>query len=212
MKTTFRSFRIEKGLKYLFWALTFIAVALAVLNLSVYLGIGQETALLRGWVNYGHRAVQPELLPAADAQIKVFNLQQIRLAMVQFEQWSALFSGLPLAILLSHLCTDLAVVVVFFQLARIFGNLDRGEIFRTNNLPRMRKIAWAVVGYSVFSFLQSLLLARYIQGSGESFRSAYPAYGFEHICLGILVALIILALTKAFQLGAQLQQEQDLTI
>lgn len=212
METSSRLFRIEKVLKYLFWSLTFIAFIMTLLNLSAFLGIGHETALLRGWVNYGHRAVQPELLPATDAQIKVFNLQQNRLAMVQFEEWSALFSGLPLAILLSHLCIDLAVLVVFFQLARIFGSLDRGEIFRNDNMPRMRNIAWAVIGYSVFSFLQSFFLAKYIQGSGESFRSAYPAYGFEQISLGILVALIILALTKAFQLGAHLQQEQDLTI
>jgi len=97
-------------------------------------------------------------------------------------------------------------------LMHIFRTLNLGEVFRSNTMGRIRMIVYAVPTFSVLTFLNSKLLAVYINDSSAEFSNAYPAVHYERIILGVLAALIITTLLKAFQLGTQLQQEQDLTI
>lgn len=203
---------VEKGLRYLFLLLTIAGGLVILLNLGAYLGIGTEGAMIRGWVNYGYRSPQPELLPMENGQIKIFNLQQIRFAFIQFNSVSDLLQGIPLVYLILKVLSELAVVLILLLLMQIFRSLDKGEVFQTQTLFRIRLMAYAVLTYTILTFLNTHLLAAYIQGSGETFRSAYPALTNEYFWSGILVTLIILALLKAFKLGTQLQQEQDLTI
>jgi hypothetical protein len=139
-------------------------------------------------------------------------MKQHRLAMVEFDHFSNLFQGLPWLYLLIDTTSNFLIAWVLYQMMLIFRSLDRGEVFRENNLPRLRNIAYSVLVYSVLTFINGGLFAHYIQHSGEQFLPAYSTVYIERILMGGLLALIIFALLKAFKLGIELQQEQDLTI
>jgi hypothetical protein len=205
-------FTVEKTLRYLFLVLTFGAGLLTLLNVCAYLGISDHEPMIRGWVNYGHAPVQPEQLPMESGKISIYNMSQIQFAVIRFDSIFSMLKGIPLVFFFFQVLLESAVVLVLYELMQIFKSLDKGEVFRLNNLGRMRRIAYAVLAYSVLTFLNTNLLATFIQRSGENFRSAYPALTYERVLLGTLVSLIIFALLKAFKLGTQLQQEQDLTI
>jgi hypothetical protein len=207
-----RKITLEKILRYVFFGLSISGGILVLLNLVACLGTGGEGPIIRGWVHYGHRPVQPELLAMASGQIKIYNMSQIQFAVVHFESLGAMLRGIPLVYLLFQVLLELSVVMVLYQLMQIFRSLDEGDVFRSNNLTRMRHIAYAILTYSLLTLLNAHLLAVYIQGSGDTLRSAYSYLTIERLLGGILVALIVFALQKAFSLGTQLQQEQDLTI
>lgn len=207
---------IEKILRYLFFLLSIGAAAMLLLNLSTYLGIGGDEAMIRGWVNYGRYPPQPAEFPIENGEIKIHNIGHIQFAVVHFEHFSSLLRGLPLTCLLALVLSDFAILLVLYQLMHIFRSLDMGAVFRSNNMRRIRLIAFAVLAFPILTYMGSFLLSTYIQRSGswetEGFRAVYPAISGERVLFGALIALIILALLKAFKLGNQLQQEQDLTI
>ncbi len=210
--TIWSKITVEKALRYLFLLLSIGAAIMLLLNLSVYLGIGADGAIIRGWVHYGSQPPEPLILPIENGEIKIHNIGHTQFALVHFEHLSTMLRGLPLACLICLVLSDFTIVLVFYQLMHIFRSIDKGEVFKTNNLARVRLIAFAVLAFSMFSYLTSSLLSTYIQRSGDSFRGAYPAISSERLVMGALVALIIFALLKAFKLGTQLQQEQDLTV
>ena len=207
-----RKITLEKALRYLFLCFSIGAAVMLLFNLSVYLGIGNEEAIIRGWVNYGRRPPQPVMLPIENGKINIFDIGHIRFAVVHFEYLGDMLRGLSLACLITLVLSDFAILLIFYQLMHIFKTLDLGEVFRSNNMARMRIIAFAALAYTVLTYMSSFFLSTYIQRSGSELRGAFPAISGERVLLGALVALIILALLKAFKLGTQLQQEQDLTI
>lgn len=165
--------------------------------------------MMRGWVNFGSL---PEASKLVSGPVNIYSMSQNKFAVINFDNMGEILHGIPLLHLLSQLLTDLAVVMVFYQLMHIFRTLNLGEVFRSNTMGRIRMIVYAVPTFSVLTFLNSKLLAVYINDSSAEFSNAYPAVHYERIILGVLAALIITTLLKAFQLGTQLQQEQDLTI
>ncbi len=200
---------VAKTLRYLFLLLSIGWGLVALLNLSACLGIFDHDAMMRGWVNFGYL---PESSKLVSGPVNIFTMSQNKFAVINFDSMGDMLWGIPLLYLLGQLLSDLAIVLVFYQLMQIFRVLDLGDVFRSSTLARMRMIAYAVLTFSALTFLNSNLFATYINGSSAEFSNAYPAVHYERILLGALVALIITALLKAFQLGTQLQQEQDLTI
>jgi len=196
-------------LRYLFLLLTICWSLVALFNLSACLGVFNDEAMMRGWVNFGSL---PEASKLVSGPVNIYSMSQNKFAVINFDNMGEILHGIPLLHLLSQLLTDLAVVMVFYQLMHIFRTLNLGEVFRSNTMGRIRMIVYAVLTFSVLTFLNSKLLAVYIDDSSAEFSNAYPAVHYERIILGVLAALIITTLLKAFQLGTQLQQEQDLTI
>ncbi|MBL7825575.1 MAG: DUF2975 domain-containing protein [Saprospiraceae bacterium] len=207
------NFSLEKGLQYLFWAFAGFMLILTLLDMSVYLGIGSgKQALLRGWVSYQKHIPGTEAFEFSSGDIKMFTMEQSNLAMVNFDHFGSLLNGWPLAATLSLLLHYICIILIFHQLARIFQSLSRGQVFRINNNGRIRWMAFTVFAVPLFKFFHSLFLANYLQTLGGAFIETHPSYRFENVFFGALGAAIILSLAKAFQLGFQLQQEQDLTI
>ncbi len=102
-------------------------------------------------------------------------------------------------------------LTVLHQLRRLVGSVHRGEAFARGNADRIRRIGLAVVGFellrSVAEWGGSVYLKNIVMARGLSLRS--------HFALNIpvlLVGLLLVVLAVAFRLGAQLQQDHDLTI
>lgn len=214
METTFE-FSLAKAMRILFVVIIILTSYNFIYLIRGYAGEGIQTAQLNGYIEFHPKTAQQttwDYLETKDGFLRIFPRKQIRMAQVHFDHYSKLFQGLPLIILLTDIGIQLAILFALIMLYKIFTSLDRGEAFRYNNINRMRYVAFAVLAYSFLSFGHSMVLATYIQGAGDSFTSAYPAYGSKYIYQGVLTALVILALAQPFRLGAQLQQEQDLTI
>ena len=203
---------VVRAMRYLFLLLCIGGTFEVLFNLGAQLGIGHDNPMIRGWIQYGNAVIKPDLLPMGNGQIKVYNMVQMRFAFVEFNNLRDMLQGLPLIHLICLTLSEISIVLILYQMFQVFRSLDKGEVFRNNSIARIRYIAYLVVAFSVFTFLSSAMLAFFIQRSGPEIRLTAPVFGNDRVLLGILVALIIVALLKAFKLGAQLQQEQDLTI
>jgi Protein of unknown function (DUF2975) len=215
MKTK-KNVRLSQMLHYVFIGLTVSAAVLMLLNLSAEFGIGGGQPFVRGWVTTVQEpAAAPVLLPHPDGSgdLKVYSFNQPKFVTLQFDNMSSLLQSRYLGQLLLQKLGWVLVIVILYQFMRIFRNLDRGLIFREENIRRIRYIALAVPAVAIANFAASRLLAGITYtAEGHTITTAAPAAQFEFILFSGLLALVILALVEIFRNGAQLQQEQDLTI
>lgn len=200
-------------LRYAFLFLTLGTVLLLVLNLTAYFGISSDGWFLRGEVatqGLHHDATLP--LPD-QGEMRVYDFKERRLVMLDFATAEAFFQVRHLAYLLFQNLSWALVAFALYQMYRIFKNLDARGTFRTDNVRRLRFIALAAFLYP-FVTLESELLFKSIvvqlPGHGLSFS---PVFVFtEQAFFGLLLSLVVYALSEVFRYGTQLQQEQDLTI
>ena len=96
--------------------------------------------------------------------------------------------------------------------SQFIANVERGIIFTIDNINLLKKLAYALVGFWLFTLVYSQLFYYYIAQHLE----------FENVKIGsnevtidsnmLFVALFIWVLAHIFIKGVQLQQEKDLTI
>lgn len=202
-------------LHYLFLSLTAATALLLLLNLSAYFGISSDGPFIRGWVTTVTEQTQPTLLPHPDGggDFKLYNFGEQRLVMLEFDDMSGLLKARYLGYLFFQNLTWVLAVYMLFQITRIFRNLDRGQFFKEENTRRVRRIALAVLFFPLAGHIASRILAGLTyEAGGHTITTALPAVHFDNLFLGVLSALVIFALVEIFNKGAQLQQEQDLTI
>lgn len=206
---------LTRVLHYLFFSLTAATALLLVLELSAYFGIGNEGPFIRGWVTTVTEQKQPILMPHPDGSgdFKLYNFGEQKLVMLEFADMSGLLKARYLGYLFfQNMATALAVFILF-QITRIFRNLDRGQFFKEENTRRARRIALAVLVFPFTGYVASRILAGVTyEAGGHIITTARPAAHLDNLFLGVLSALVIFALVEIFNKGAQLQQEQDLTI
>jgi Protein of unknown function (DUF2975) len=101
------------------------------------------------------------------------------------------------------------VLAVLHRFARLFGNYARGEIFTRASVRELRLVGYLAVAYAVFQgvlFIAALALAA--GGAVES-----PASLRADLPFGpILVAGCILLLSWVMDVGAELREENELTV
>ena len=126
------------------------------------------------------------------------------------------FQRLPwpdLAVLLTTSMLRLLLpLLVLHQLRRLLGTLSEGRPFVRDNADRLRKLGWAVI-------LVELTLATLRMAEG-----LYVAWRFERPGLelwpfrldlpvsGLFVGAVLLVVAEAFRRGAQLEEDQALTV
>lgn len=213
MKTTFEILT-PKVLRYAFLALTAATSLLLLLNLTGYLGISSGGFFLRGEIaTQGLREVAKFPLVGDGGEMRVYDFKEQKLVLLDFATAQSFFQLRHIAYLFFQNMTWALVVFVFYQMFRIFKNLDRRDTFREENARRIRWVALAVLLYpfmGVESALQFKAIVSKLPGHGLSFT---PVVIFtEQVILGGLLSLVIFALAEVFRHGTHLQQEQDLTI
>ncbi len=102
-------------------------------------------------------------------------------------------------------------LVIVDQLRRLLRSVRAGATFAPDNAARLQRIGAAVIGFvllrSVVVWGGSLYLQHMVAARGLSVRSHF---GLDVPV--ILLGLLLLVLAAAFRVGAELQEDHDLTI
>ena len=109
------------------------------------------------------------------------------------------------------------VLLVLVNLRRAFANIAAGVAFPRDNVRRIRMAGWAVLGFAAIEILISVGMAAYMRATttiagqpptfplGLWFAIAFP--------VGTIVAgLAVVILAELFRAGADLQDDQALTV
>lgn len=102
-------------------------------------------------------------------------------------------------------------LAIIYQLKKIFATLAAGSPFILENAKRIQQIAVLIFSGAIFQLFAAQLMGRVFVGSvfveGVTFIvDAKPNLG------ALFLGLVILVLAEVFRQGAQLKEEQDLTI
>ncbi|UCD37073.1 MAG: DUF2975 domain-containing protein [Fidelibacterota bacterium] len=102
-------------------------------------------------------------------------------------------------------------LLILYQLRRVFASLRTGNPFRRENGTRIRWIGAAVVALGLFKaafgIVSDPLVISRLEVAGIELRSGISLEG-EYIFVGFL----ILVLAEIFRIGAEMKEEQELTI
>ena len=103
-----------------------------------------------------------------------------------------------------------AVVAILYSfgnwiLIQLISDVRHHRPFQIKNVKRIRLLAWAALGYLVFSFFRSsvVMTAAGLSFKGTILASPSPA---------LIGALCLFAIAEVFKHGLVLRQEQDLTV
>lgn len=213
MKTD-KKVSLLKVLHYVFLGLCIAGCILLILNLSAYFGLGGNGPFIRGWVTTiaenKHEAFPN---PDGSGDFKIYNFGTQKLLMLEFSDMSAFLQTRYLSYILFQNLAWVLCISVLYQMFRIFRNLDLGATFRSDNTRRIRFIALAVLIFPITRYFTAQIMAGITyEVQGHQITTAPLPIFNESLLLGGLLSMVIFALAEVFRSGAQLQQEQDLTI
>jgi hypothetical protein len=101
------------------------------------------------------------------------------------------------------------VLAALYRFTRLFGNYARGEIFTRASVRELRWVGYLAVAYAVFQgvlFVAALVLAA--DGAVESPASLRADFPFGPV----IVASFILLLSWIMDVGAEMREENELTV
>ncbi len=111
--------------------------------------------------------------------------------------------------------------LIGFQVFRLLTAIYKKTFFEKRNYLRLASIGWLIIGYNVIAYVLEILQNR-SQWVDASFESTIPDYRMPFELQGslqssinlqmLLLAGIILAFARAFQIGYHLQKDQSLTV
>jgi len=124
--------------------------------------------------------------------------------------WCGEVSARALMFLLVALSGGVALALAgLYRLARLFGNYSRGEIFTRASVREIRLLSYVAVAYVVFQF--ALFVAMLSLNSGGP--GAWPAELRFDLPIGpALVATLLTLLAWIMDVGAELREENELTV
>ena len=133
-------------------------------------------------------------------------------AIIRNAQGSLEISGAPPSSNYAKNMLELAVLlVVVYQLRKIFKTLMAANPFVADNATRIRFIGFAVIIgeilRTVLHCFQTFLVAKYCKAEGLEL-----AFSFDLSLTNIFVGFAILILAEVFRMGTQIKEEQDLTV
>ncbi len=205
---------LPKVLHYVFLGLSIAGCVLLLLNLLAYFGIAGDGPFIRGWVTTVVEN-KPIVLPHPDGSgdLKMYNFGEQKLVILEFANMSGFLQARYLGYILFQNMAWVLGIFVLYQMFRIFRNLDIGATFRSDNTSRIRRIAIAVLAFPIVRYFAAQLMSGIAyEAQGHQITVARLPIFTESLLLGGLLSLVIFALAEVFRSGAQLQQEQDLTI
>jgi len=96
-----------------------------------------------------------------------------------------------------------------YRLARLFGNYSRGEIFTRGSVREIRLLSYVAIAYVVFQFVLFIAMLSLNAGGAE----AWPLQLRFDLPIGpALVATLLTLLAWIMDVGAELREENELTV
>jgi hypothetical protein len=124
--------------------------------------------------------------------------------------WCGALSSQALTFLVVALIGSVALALTgLYRLARLFGNYSRGEIFTRGSVREIRMLSYIAVAYVVFQF--GLFVAMLSLNAGGL--DGWPRELTFDLPLGpALVATLLTLLAWVMDVGAELREENELTV
>lgn len=189
-----------------FWMMSFIMVAVLVLNLNLFPSIFEKTNQLR--------ISMP--VPIEVLEEGTLHLEENDLAVKIDKAYGKLqFLAAPAYVVKMVLRTLLIIVVIGWFIAwkarKFMTNLKNGLLFQIENINIIKHISYALVVLYVISRVYVIVLKIKMQQLLEfdSIRIGGQAYDTDAI---IILALVLWALAHVFVKGIEMKQEQELTV
>lgn len=103
------------------------------------------------------------------------------------------------------------ILWVFYSLRKIIQSVKEGNPFSVHNGRRLRVIAFSMIGIEVIGAFADLIKMLYLVPK-LSFETV-KIHSIIHISPHVIIAgLVILVIAEAFRIGAEMKDEQELTI
>ncbi len=195
------------------WLLTGFTVLLAVyisyrfilLLTGPVLGITDSTTKL-------HYPVQ---FHVAEEGIAAINDQELEVKLKHAEAWATIEAPAPTGLLIPVKLMRFGMfgvmIWVLFLLRQIVRSVSMGDPFKPQNGKRLRWIGVAILAVTAFDFFHDIILNIFITPR-LSFVSIVPQQSISFSFEDILSAMVIIVIGEAFRIGAEMKEEQKLTV
>ena len=103
------------------------------------------------------------------------------------------------------------IIWILILLRQLIRSVKKGDPFNMKNGNRLRWIGLSILIIGVFDFFHDILLNIFITPK-LSFDSIIPESSIHFNLSLLLVAMVIIVIGEAFRIGAEMKEEQDLTV
>lgn len=101
------------------------------------------------------------------------------------------------------------VWAALYRLARLFGNYSRGEIFTRGSVREIRWLGYVAVAYAVFELALFVAALAVFAGAGDEGQTNLR---FELPIGPVVIASLLLLLSWVMDVGAEMREENELTV
>ncbi|GAA4324876.1 hypothetical protein GCM10023149_26810 [Mucilaginibacter gynuensis] len=101
------------------------------------------------------------------------------------------------------------VVIITYQLKKIFLNFKQNLPFNHLNIIRIKNIAYALLGYS---FLQWLFVVASYQILNITYNTGHVDFQYDFTISYAIMGIVLIIVAEIFRLGLELEEEKQLTI
>ena len=103
------------------------------------------------------------------------------------------------------------IIWILLLLRQLVRSVGKGDPFNIKNGNRLLWIGLSILIIGVFDFFHDILLNIFITQK-LSFDSIIPESSIHFNLSLLLVAMVIIVIGEAFRIGAEMKEEQDLTV
>ena len=205
--------RVYLFVKITDWLITAITVLLAIYIVYRFLmllagpvfGITDQTTKLFYPVHFNVEEEGVAEFSGRELPVKITKAQALALIESPMPEW------LLIPVKLIRFSIFGFIIWILLLLRQLIRSVGKGDPFNIKNGNRLLWIGLSVLIIGVFDFFHDILLNIFITPK-LSFDSIIPESSIHFNLSLLLVAMVIIVIGEAFRIGAEMKEEQDLTV
>ena len=205
--------RVHLFVKITDWLITAITVLLAIYIVYRFLmllagpvfGITDQTTKLFYPVHFNVEEEGVAEFTGRELPVKITKAKALALIESPMPEW------LLIPVKLIRFSIFGFIIWILLLLRQLIRSVGKGDPFNIKNGNRLLWIGLSVLIIGVFDFFHDILLNIFITPK-LSFDSIIPESSIHFNLSLLLVAMVIIVIGEAFRIGAEMKEEQDLTV
>ncbi len=205
--------RVHLFVKITDWLITAITVLLAIYIVYRFLmllagpvfGITDQTTKLFYPVHFNVEEEGVAEFTGRELPVKITKAKALALIESPMPEW------LLIPVKLIRFSIFGFIIWILLLLRQLVRSVGKGDPFNIKNGNRLLWIGLSVLIIGVFDFFHDILLNIFITPK-LSFDSIIPESSIHFNLSLLLVAMVIIVIGEAFRIGAEMKEEQDLTV
>ena len=205
--------RVHLFVKITDWLITAITVLLAIYIVYRFLmllagpvfGITDQTTKLFYPVHFNVEEEGVAEFTGRELPVKITKAKALALIESPMPEW------LLIPVKLIRFSIFGFIIWILILLRQLVRSVGKGDPFNMKNGNRLLWIGLSVLIIGVFDFFHDILLNIFITPK-LSFDSIIPESSIHFNLSLLLVAMVIIVIGEAFRIGAEMKEEQDLTV